>query len=134
MAEQIRNLRRKRSRERSNITRFSNTIHSFTDETTRDDLEHYRGRLEEALESMLKLDDTIHDSLTDEDYDADVTTCEEYIEADKRAIQKAGRGLEKFTPPTTGNPIPNQTIPPVKYSEGGPNPLINHHVKLPPSN
>jgi hypothetical protein len=51
---------------------------------------------------MLKLD-IIHNLLTDEEYDADVATCEEYIETAKRAIQKAGRGLEKFnsTAPTT---------------------------------
>jgi len=44
----------------------------------------------------LKLDDTIHDLLTDEEYDADVTTCEEYIDTAKRTIQKACHGLEKF--------------------------------------
>jgi hypothetical protein len=52
---------------------------------------------------MLKLDDKIHDFLTDEEYDLDVANCEEYIETAKRAIQKAGRGLERFnfTAPTT---------------------------------
>jgi hypothetical protein len=93
MAEQLHNLKRKRTRQRSNITRFSNLIHSFTEETTRDDYEHYRDCLEEAFEHMLKLGDTIHDFLTDEEHGADVATCEEYIETAKHAIQKAGRCL-----------------------------------------
>jgi DNA repair exonuclease SbcCD ATPase subunit len=106
MAESLHNLNRKSTRERSNITRFSNSVHSFTEETTRDDYEHYKGHLEEALEHMLKLDDTIHD-LTDEEYDADVATREEYIETAKRAIQKAGRLLEKFNSTAPDNPIPS---------------------------
>jgi len=32
---------------------------------------------------MLKIDDTINDLLTDEEYDADVTICEEYIDTNK---------------------------------------------------
>jgi len=67
MAEQLHKLKRKRTRERGNITRFSDSIYSFTVETARDDYEHYKGRLEETLEQMLKLDDAIHDFLTDEE-------------------------------------------------------------------
>jgi hypothetical protein len=70
-------------------------INYFTEETPLDDYEHYKGRLEEALEHMLKLDDTIHDLLADDEYDKDVTTCEEYIETAKHAIQRANRGLEE---------------------------------------
>jgi len=132
MAEQLHNLKRKRFRERSNITRFSNSIHSFTEENTRDDYEHYKGRLEEALGHMLKLDETIHDLLTDEEYDTDVATCEEYIETAKRAVQKGGRGLEKFNPPAPDNLTPSQTLSPVSHREGVPTPLFSHHVKLPP--
>ena len=131
MAEQLHNLMRKRTRERSNITRFSNSIHSFTEETTRDDYEHYKDRLEEALGHMLKLDDTIHDSLPDEEYNADVAKCEEYIETAKRAIQKAGRGLEKFNSPAPNNLTPSQMLTTVNHGQGGPTPL-GHNVKLPP--
>jgi len=132
MAEQLYILKRKRIRERSSITRFSNSVHSFTEETTRDDYEHYKGRLEEALEHMLKLDDTIHDFLTDEEYDTDVTACEVYIETAKRAIQKAGRGLEKFNPTATDNLTLSQTLTPLNHREEVPTPLLSHHVKLPP--
>jgi hypothetical protein len=65
---------------------------------------------------MLKLDDIIHDSPTDEEYDADMATCEEYIETDKRAIQKTGRGLEKFISPAPDNLTPSQTLSPVNQS------------------
>jgi hypothetical protein len=58
MDEELHTLKKKRARERSNITRFSSSIHSFTEETARDYFEHYKGRLEEALDHMLKLDDT----------------------------------------------------------------------------
>ena len=111
MAEQLHNLKGKRTRQRTNITRFSNSSHSFT-ETTRDDYKHYKGRLEEALEHTLKLDDTIHDFLTDEEYGEDVATCEEYVETAKRAIQKAGRGLEKFNFTAPDNLTPSQTLSP----------------------
>jgi hypothetical protein len=52
---------------------------------------------------MLKLDATIHDFLNDEEQDTDVATSKEYFETAKRAIQKAGRGLERcnFTASTS---------------------------------
>jgi hypothetical protein len=132
MPEHLHSLKRKRARERNNITSFSSSIHSFTEKTARDDYEHYKGRLEEALEHMWKLDDTIHDLLTDEEYDAEVTTCEEYIDTAKRAIQKAGHGLEKFNPAAPDNPIPSQTLPPVNHREGVNTLSLSHHIKLPP--
>jgi hypothetical protein len=112
MAEQLHSFKTKRARERSNITRFSSSILYFTEETARDDYEHYKGRLVEALQHMLKLDDTIHDLLTDEEYDSDVT-CEEYIDTAKCAIHKAGHGLEKFKSAAPDNLISSQTFPPV---------------------
>ena len=81
---------------------------------------------------MLKLDDAIHDLLTDEEYDADVTTCEEYIDTVKRAIQRACHGLEKFNPAAPGNLKPNQTLQPVNHKDGVTIPFLSHHVKLPP--
>ena len=132
MAEHIHNLKRKRARERSNISRFASSIHSFTEGASRDDFEQYKGRLEEALEHMLKLDDTIHDLLTDEEYDADVTTCEEYIDTAKRAIQRAGHGLEKFDSAAPDNLTPGQTPPLMNHKDGVSIPSLSHHVKLPP--
>jgi hypothetical protein len=68
---------------------------------------------------MLKLDDTIHDFLTDEEYEADVATCEEYIEVAKRAIQKASRGLEKFNSTAPDNLTLSQTLSPLNHKGGG---------------
>ena len=65
MAEQLHRMRRKEARERNNISRSSNSIHSFTEETARDDFEHYKGHLEEASQHTLKIDDTIRDLLTE---------------------------------------------------------------------
>jgi len=81
---------------------------------------------------MLKLDDTIDDFLTDEEYEADVATCEEYIETTKRAIQKAGCGLQKFNSLVPENLTPIQALSPVSHSQGMLTPTLSHHVKLPP--
>jgi hypothetical protein len=75
---------------------------------------------------MLKLDDTIHDLLTDEEYDVDVTTCEEYIDTAKHAIQKAGHGLEKFKSAAPDNLMSSQTFPPVNLRDGGSTPSLTH--------
>jgi hypothetical protein len=80
---------------------------------------------------MLKLDDTIHDLHTDEEYDADVKTCEEYIDTAKRAIQKAGHGLEKFKSAAPENLMSSHTFPTVNLRDGGSTPSLSHHVKLP---
>jgi len=64
MTEQLNRLKRERGPERSNITRLSSSIHSFTEETALEDYEHSKGRLDETLEHMLKIDDTIHDLVT----------------------------------------------------------------------
>ena len=78
---------------------------------------------------MLKLENTIHDLLTDEEYDADVTTCEKYIDTAKRAIQRAGHGLEKFDPSAPDKLTPGQTLQPVNHKDGVSIPSLNHHVK-----
>jgi hypothetical protein len=65
--KQLHNRKRKRTRERNNITRFANSVNSFTRETSLDDYEHYKGRIEEALERMLRLDDSIQDLLADDE-------------------------------------------------------------------
>jgi len=85
----LHNLMRKRSRERANATRFSTTIDGFDDFTSLDDLEYYSGRLQETLDKLLSLDDSIHDLLSDEEFAEDTKVCEDYIDKAKRAILKA---------------------------------------------
>lgn len=92
-AEVLHNLKRRNARERANATRISTTLERYDDSTSLDDLEHYRGRLQENLDRLITLDDTIHDLLTDKEYE-DIHTCEEYIDTTKMAIQKGGRRID----------------------------------------
>ena len=58
----------------------------FEDSTHLDDIEHYCGRLKEALDRLILLDDSIHDLLPEKEYEENINTCEEYIHKTKRAI------------------------------------------------
>jgi len=73
----LHNLRRKRGRERANATCFTTTLEGFDSSTPLDDLEHYRGRLQETLERLLSLDDAIHDLLPDKEHEEYIGICEE---------------------------------------------------------
>jgi hypothetical protein len=66
------------------------------------DVEHYLERLHDTLKNLTILDDTIQDVLEDEDYEADVESCERYIENSKRAIQKAKGLIKHKTEETSG--------------------------------
>jgi hypothetical protein len=72
MADNLRILKGKRTTVRSNITRFATAINDSTEETTLDDLEHYRNRLQETLDHLTSLDDSIYGTLNDVEYAADV--------------------------------------------------------------
>jgi len=90
----LHNLKRRRARERANATRFSTILEGFEDSTPLDDLEHYSGSLKETLDRLVSLDDSINDLLPDKEYEEDITSCEEYIDKTKRAIQKASRRID----------------------------------------
>ena len=49
-------MRKTRGRERGNATRFTTTLEGFDSSTPLDDLEHYRGRLQETLDRLLFLE------------------------------------------------------------------------------
>ena len=124
-ADMLHYLRRRRARERANATRFTMNLEGFDDSTTLDDLEHFPGRLHETL---ISLDDAIHDLLPDKEYEEDAETCEEYIYKTKRAIQKASRPIDNSLSASTvrlslDRPT-QQTIPP-------PTCRITHSVELP---
>jgi 3-methyladenine DNA glycosylase AlkC len=87
-------LKRKCATLRSNTTRCATAINDSTDATTSDDLEYYRNRLQESLDQLTSLDDTIHASLNDTEYATDVENCEVYIDSAKRAIYKATRAID----------------------------------------
>lgn len=71
MAENLSTLKRKCATLRSKATRFATAINNSTEDITLDDLEHYRGRLQETLERLVTLYDSIPDPL-DKEYATDV--------------------------------------------------------------
>jgi len=77
----LHNLKRRRARERGNITRFVTEVGRFNDITALEDYEYHQEGLHEALGRLTSLDDKIHELIDDREYDADVQKCEEYIES-----------------------------------------------------
>jgi hypothetical protein len=72
LGDLLHNLKRRRARERVNATCFSGTLEGFEDSASLDDLEHYRGRLQETLDKLTSLEDAIHDLLPDKEYEEDI--------------------------------------------------------------
>ena len=124
---EIKKLKRKRTTERAKATRFICTINEFTGDTPLDDYECYRGRLQETLDQLVRLDDSIQDLLEDSEYTADVEVCEEYIDSAKRAIlkgnQEIGRRLASSAASLSISELPSAPTA---------RPLVTHSVKLPP--
>jgi hypothetical protein len=126
-ADMLHNLKRRRTRERTNATRFATLLDGFGD-SSRDDIEHYRGRLRETLEKLVSLDDAIHDLLPDKEYEEDINVCEEYIDRSKRAIQKATIRLDDSLPVSTARLSINEPIQPPAMVQTS---SVTHSVKLP---
>jgi transcription termination factor NusB len=101
--KRLHNLKRRRARERSNITRFVTEVENFTDITTLEDYEYFKDRLHETLGRITSLDDQIHELLDDSEYNADLQRCEEYIESAKRAILRTSRQIERHLAASTAN-------------------------------
>ena len=124
----IHNLKRRRSRERVNATRFSTLLDGFEDSTSLHDFEHYRGRLQATLDRLISLDDAIHDLLSDDEYEEDIKACEEYIDKTKWAIQKASRCMANDLSASTARlNIHGSTQPTATVPIG----LVTQSVKLP---
>jgi len=66
----MKKLKLKRTTERAKATRFITTINEFTGDKPLDDYEHYRGRLQETLDQLVRLNDSIQDLLEDSEYTA----------------------------------------------------------------
>lgn len=117
--DKLSKLRRKRGTQRANASRFINQINTFDTSTTEDDIQHCHERLQETLNSLIVLDDSIQDLLNDTEYDADVGACEDYIDKCKRALRKA-KGLlstersEGHNAANTQMAALNQTAPEIK--------------------
>jgi hypothetical protein len=92
--KRLHNLKRKRVRERGNITHFATEVGKFTDNTTLEDYEYYQDRLRETLRRLTSLDEEIHELMDDSKYDADLQKCEECVESAKRAILRTSHRME----------------------------------------
>jgi hypothetical protein len=127
-ADKLHNLKRRRTRERANATRFSTLLDRFDSSTSLDDFQHYRGRLQENLDRLISLVDAIHDLLPDMEYEKGIKSCEEYIDKTKRANQQAGRPMDSSLSYSTARlSIQGSTQPPATVPTGS----ITHSVKLP---
>ena len=60
------------------MMKFINEINKV-DSDAEVNYEYTRARLQDTLEKLTILDDSIHDLLSDAEYDADVLMCEEYV-------------------------------------------------------
>jgi len=75
-------LKRRRARERRNITHFATEVGKFNDITAPQDYEYYQDKLREALGRLTGLDDEIHELIDDRECDADVQKCEALFHLD----------------------------------------------------
>ena len=123
--DQLRILKPKRTKERSNVTRFVASINALEDSSPVDDYEYYHERLRETLDKLIVLDDTIQDRLSDEEFDADVTKCEEYVDSAKRALQRASKKTDQRLVTSTSSLSINQPVTPPGST------IITPSVKLP---
>jgi hypothetical protein len=114
--DKLHNLKRKRTRERTLITRFVTEINGFTETTTADDYQYSIGRLQETLNKLTLLDDAIHDLLSDSEFQTDIEKCEEYIDSAKRAIQRAARGMDEKLAVSTPTLSATPSVPVVPAS------------------
>jgi hypothetical protein len=62
---EMRKLKRKRTTKRTKATRFITDINESTENTSLDDYEYYRGRLQRTLDQLVRLDDAIQELLED---------------------------------------------------------------------
>jgi hypothetical protein len=87
---------------------------TFDESTDLEELEHHKDRLQEVLQNLIALDESVQDLLEDEEYETDAEKCEELVDGAKRAVRKAGRIKEKrgeITPQTAGRSLVTHSQP-----------------------
>jgi hypothetical protein len=124
----MKKLKRKRTTERTKATRFITAINESSENTSFDDYEHYRGRLQETLDQLVRLDDAIQDLLDDREYTVDVKACEEYIDSAKRDLLRANHEIGK----RLASSAANINISESPSAQMPARPSIAHSVKLSP--
>ena len=101
--KKLQNFKRRRARERGNLTLFVTEVGKFTDTTTLEDCEYYNERTRETPGRLTSLDDEVHELLDDSEYDADLQICEKYIHSAKRIILRTSRHMERHLVTSTRN-------------------------------
>lgn len=114
--DKLHNLKRKRTRERANVTRLVVEINGYSETTPADDYHYSQGRLQETLNKLVVLDDAIHDLLSDSEFQTDVEKCDEYIDSAKRAIHRAAKGLDERLAASTSSLRVSPSAPVVSAS------------------
>jgi hypothetical protein len=125
---EMRKLKRRSTTERTKATRFITANSESTENTSLDDYEHYRGRLQETLDQLVRLDDAIHDLLEDREYTVDEEACEEYTDSAKRALLKANQEIGRRLASSAAN-LNISELPSVQMTA---RPSVSPSVKLPP--
>jgi len=101
-SKKLPNFKRRRARERRNITLFVTEVGKSTDTTTLEDCEYYNERTRETLGRLTSLDE-VHELLDDSECDADLQKCEEYIESAKCAVLWTSGQMERHLATSTAN-------------------------------
>ncbi|GFT88095.1 integrase catalytic domain-containing protein [Nephila pilipes] len=105
--ENINKLQRKRSTLRSKVTRLTGKLNNEDGIDKAFDVE----LLEDTLQDLKLMNETIHDLLNDEDYERDTVDCEKYFDTAKLAIFNTKRKVSaninvsssEFSPPSSIN-------------------------------
>jgi hypothetical protein len=90
-----------------------NTINTFNGSTDIEEFDHYRDRLQEVLQSLIVLDESVHDLLDDEKYAGDAEEfnlwmarserCERPTESKRKNAEKRRRILQENRKSRTHN-------------------------------
>jgi transcription termination factor NusB len=72
-----------------------NAINTFDDSTDIEELEHYKDRLQEVLQKLILLYESVQDLLEEQEYAADAEKCEELVDGVKRAVSEADRIIKE---------------------------------------
>jgi len=101
-----------------------NAINTFDDSTDIEEIQHYRNRLQEVLQILIALDETVHDLQDEEVFTADAKKCEELVDGAKRAVRKADRIIKDKRAET----VPHTTS---KSHNTHSQPTVIQDIKLP---
>ncbi|GFS65453.1 integrase catalytic domain-containing protein, partial [Nephila pilipes] len=117
--ENVNKLQRKRSTLRSKVTRLTGKLNDVDGIDKAFDVE----LLEDTLQDLKLMNETIHDLLNDEDYERDTVDCEKYFDTAKLAIFNTKRKVSANI-----NVSSSEFSPPSKDKYGNKDRIIQSHL------